>query len=124
MSVPRYGQPLTARETEILELVSQGLSYRQAGRTVRPAVSENTAKAHMQHVLTKLGASTAPQAILLACRASLLDGRPRRHGDHAGYAAHIYRGETPCEACDAGEKAYKADYRARRKIREQEANAA
>lgn len=121
MSVPRYGQPLTARETEILRLVSQGRSYGEAARTVRPTVSENTAKAHMQHVLTKLGASTAPQAILLACQAGLLDGKPRRHGDHAGHAAHIYRGEEPCEACVEGEKAYKAAWRAKRKTRQREA---
>jgi hypothetical protein len=88
---------------------------------VRPRVTENTAKAHMQRVLTKLGAASMPHAVLLACQAGLLDGRPRRHGDHAGFAAHIYRGETPCDDCIAGEKAYKADYRARRKAREQEA---
>lgn len=115
MSIHRYGQPLTPREGEILQLVSQGLSYRQAGLRVRPAVTENTAKAHMQRVLTKLGASTAPQAVLLACQAGLLDGRPRRHGDHAGYAAHVYRGEDPCEACWDGERQYRAARRAARR---------
>lgn len=115
MSVPRYGQPLAPREMEILRLVSQGLSYGEAARAARPAVTENTAKAHMQHVLTKLGASTAPHAILLACQAGLLDGKPRRHGDHAGYAAHVYRGEDPCDDCWAGERAYRTERRAARR---------
>ncbi|WP_309140301.1 helix-turn-helix transcriptional regulator [Streptomyces sp. PKU-EA00015] len=115
MSIPRYGQPLGARETEILRLVSQGLSYGEAAGRLQPPVTENTAKAHMQRVLTKLGASTAPHAVFLACQAGILDGRPRRHGDHAGYAAHVYRGEDPCEACWDGERAYRAGRRAARR---------
>jgi hypothetical protein len=54
-------------------------------------------------------------AVLLACQAGLLDGKPRRHGDHAGFAAHQYRGEEPCEACWAGERAYRRDRKAARK---------
>jgi hypothetical protein len=69
----------------------------------------------MARVLDKLGAANAPHAVLLACRAGLLDGRPQRHGDHAGYVAHARRGEDPCDACDAGERAYRADLRANRK---------
>jgi DNA-binding CsgD family transcriptional regulator len=118
VSIPRYGQPLATRETEILLLVSQGFSYREAGQRVQPAVSENTAKAHMQHVLAKLGAHTAPHAILLACRAGLLDGRPQRHGDHAGFATHRYRGEEPCDECWEGERAYRRERRRARKARE------
>jgi DNA-binding CsgD family transcriptional regulator len=117
VSIPRYGQPLATRETEILLLVSQGLSYREAGLKVQPAVAENTAKAHMQRVLTKLGAHTAPQAVLLACQAGILDGRPRRHGDHAGYAAHIRAEEEPCGACVEGERAYRAEQRRTRRAR-------
>jgi hypothetical protein len=59
--------------------------------------------------------------VLLACHAGILDGRPRRHGDHAGYAAHVYRGEEPCDACRAGELEYRAGLRARNAMK---ANAA
>lgn len=112
MTAPRYGQPLTAREVEVLELASQGLSYGEAARQVQPRVSENTAKAHMQHVLTKLGASSAAHAVLLACRAGLLDGRPQRHGDHNGYEAHVRRRDAICEPCRDGERAYRAALKA------------
>ena len=109
MSVPRLGQPLAARETEVLQLVSKGLSYGETARRLQPAVSENTVKAHMKHVLTKLGARSAPHAVFLACQAGILDGRPQRHGDHAGYEAHRRRGEDPklCEPCRLGERAHR-----------------
>jgi len=110
VSTPRYGQPLGPREAEILRLVSQGLSYGEAARQVRPRISENTVKDFMRRVMTKLGAANAPHAVFLACQAGILDGRPRRHGDHAGYMAHVRRGEDPkqCEhGCWAGERAYR-----------------
>ena len=110
MSTPRYGQSLASREIQVLRLVSEGLSYGEVARQLEPVVSENTAKATMQHVLTKLGASSAAHAVFLACRAGILDGRPQRHGDHAGYMAHIRRGEDPkaCgHGCWAGEREYR-----------------
>jgi DNA-binding CsgD family transcriptional regulator len=115
MSTPRYGQPLARREIEVLYLTSQGYSYGESARRITPPVSENTVKAHMQHVLIKLGASSAPHAVLLACQAGLLDGRPQRHGDHAGYEAHRRRSETPCEECKAGERAHRSRYKGRQK---------
>ena len=124
MSTPRYGQPLGPREAEILRLVSQGLSYGEAARQLQPPVAENTAKAHMQRVLTKLGANHAPHAVLLACQAGILDGRLRRHGDHAGYVAHVRRGEDPkaCEhGCWAGERAYRNKFNSTRHDKEQAA---
>ncbi|QWA26811.1 LuxR C-terminal-related transcriptional regulator [Streptomyces osmaniensis] len=63
----------------------------------------------------KLGARDMAHAVFLACHAGLLDGRPQRHGDHAGFAAHRYRDEEPCEACWEGERAYRRDRRAARK---------
>jgi DNA-binding CsgD family transcriptional regulator len=64
-------------------------------------------------VFRKLGANNAPHAVLLACQAGILDGRPQRHGDHAGYAAHWYRGEDPCDACRRGERVYRNSRRTR-----------
>jgi hypothetical protein len=52
--------------------------------------------------------------VFLAVQAGLLDPR-RRHGDHAGFAAHRYRGEEPCEACWEGERAYRRERRAARR---------
>ncbi|MGW1160399.1 hypothetical protein ACWD48_19705 [Streptomyces sp. NPDC002519] len=37
--------------------------------------------------------------------------RRERHGDHAGYAAHIYRREDPCDLCKAGEREYRNNRR-------------
>jgi len=68
-------------------------------------------------VLRKLGARDMAHAVLLACRAGILDGRPRsqRHGDHVGYTNHQKRGEEACAACKAGESAYQVERRAARK---------
>jgi DNA-binding CsgD family transcriptional regulator len=113
------GPELTDRELEVLHGFAAGETHDETARRLYLAVK--TVEKTKTRIFRKLGATNAPHAVLLACRAGILDGQPRRHGDHAGYAAHIYRGETPCEACDEGEKAYKADWRARRKAREQEA---
>lgn len=107
------GPDLTARELEVLRGVATGLTYRQLA--ARWGIAEITVRGYGHRLMAKLGAASMPNAVLLACQAGLLDGRPRRHGDHAGYAAHVYRGETPCDDCEAGEKAYKAEWRARRK---------
>ncbi|MFD4912807.1 hypothetical protein ACFWNR_06245 [Streptomyces virginiae] len=71
--------------------------------------------------MEKLDAENAAHAVFLACRAGLLDGRPQRHGDHAGYAAHKYRGEDPKDCrhgCWEGEQAYRAAQRAALKARQ------
>lgn len=103
---------LTALERQTLELVAQGVTYQQIGR--QRGTSEIAPKNQMARVLRKLGAQTAAHAVLLACRAGILDGRPQHHGDHNGYEAHIRRGDRGdaiCDACRAGEKAYRADRR-------------
>lgn len=107
---------LDEREQRVLELSAAGFTYEHIARelgTGRPF----TAKLASQ-LLKKLGARSMPQAVLLACRAGLLDGRPQRHGDHAGYEAHRRRGEDPklCEACSAGEREHKAALRARQRL--------
>jgi DNA-binding CsgD family transcriptional regulator len=97
---------LTTLEQGTLELVANGLTFEQIGRQV--GISAHAAELRMWRAKQKLGGTTTPHAILLACRAGLLDGRPRRHGDHAGYMAHRRRGEDPCEACRDGERAHRA----------------
>lgn len=52
---------LTARELEIVELVSQGLSNRQVGRQL--FISEATVKSHLVHVFGKLGTTSRTGAV-------------------------------------------------------------
>jgi non-specific serine/threonine protein kinase len=55
----RAASPLTAREDQIAALVAEGLSNREiAGRLV---ISKRTVDAHVEHILTKLGASSRVQ---------------------------------------------------------------
>jgi len=107
---------LTAHELRVLELVSLGRTHQEiaAELTLTPKGVTPT----VSRAIRKLGARNAPHAVLLACRAGLLDGRPQRHGDHAGFTAHQRRGETPCDACVQGELDYQAE---RRRIRRENA---
>lgn len=106
-------RPLTARQLNALELASLGKTHTQIGRQL--GIDEKSVGKLFTEVFRKLGAVNMPNAVLLAARAGLLNGRPQRHGDHAGFAAHKYRGEEPCEACWEGERAYRTDRRAARK---------
>jgi ATP/maltotriose-dependent transcriptional regulator MalT len=53
--------PLSPREHEVLELISQGLTDRQIGEVL--FISPGTAKVHGRHVLEKLGARTRAEAV-------------------------------------------------------------
>ena len=105
---------LTPLEQETLELVADGLTFPQIGRRLNSTTS--AAELRMQRVMRKLGAASSAQAVILACRAGILDGRPQRHGDHAGYEAHRRRGETPCEACRVGEREHRSRYKSRQGV--------
>ncbi|MER5277749.1 helix-turn-helix transcriptional regulator [Streptomyces sp. NPDC002809] len=96
---------LTAHELRVLELVAHGHTQEEIARQLFTTPKGITPT--VNRAMRKLGAANAPHAVLLACQAGLLDGRPRRHGDHAGFAAHVYRGEEPCERCWEGERAYR-----------------
>jgi DNA-binding NarL/FixJ family response regulator len=54
---------LTKRETEVLGLLSQGLTNSEIAN--RLFISESTAKVHVRHILSKLGAKTRVQAALI-----------------------------------------------------------
>jgi DNA-binding CsgD family transcriptional regulator len=113
------GEPaprLAPRELETLTLVSQGLTHAEIGTLL--VMTPKGVTATVNRAVAKLGARNAPHAVLLACQYGVLDGRPQRHGDHAGFAAHRYRGEEPCEACWEGERAYRRERRAARKARQ------
>lgn len=66
--------PLSAREIEVLALASQGCTNNQIG--TRLHISPATVKTHMEHILTKLGATTRTQAVLIAHQEGLFPHDP------------------------------------------------
>ena len=62
---------LTPREREVLRLVVEGQSNKEIGRTL--SISEDTAKKHVQTILSKLGVSDRTQAAVKAVRAGLVE---------------------------------------------------
>jgi DNA-binding NarL/FixJ family response regulator len=63
-------EPLTAREREVLELVSQGLSNKLIARSLQ--ISEHTVKFHISSISTKLGASSRTDAVSRGVRRGLI----------------------------------------------------
>jgi DNA-binding NarL/FixJ family response regulator len=64
---------LTARERQVLELIVAGCANKRIA--VELGISEKTVKAHVGHVLAKLGVSDRTQAALLAVREGLVSSR-------------------------------------------------
>lgn len=62
--VPDSFSTLTARETDVLELLSQGLTNRQIGEQLH--LAEKTVKHHMTVILQKLHVRTRTEAALMA----------------------------------------------------------
>ncbi|MFD8577351.1 LuxR C-terminal-related transcriptional regulator [Streptomyces virginiae] len=113
MTAPARPQ-LTEREREVLHLASEGLTYEEIAK--RLYVIPRRVTDIKTSALRKLGARNIANGIFLACRAGILDGRPQRHGDHAGYEAHRRRGEEPCDACRVGEREHRASMRAAKAV--------
>lgn len=63
-------EELTRRELEVLELVAEGFTNKEIGRTLFTA--GDTAKKHVQSIIGKLGASDRTHAVMLAARAGLI----------------------------------------------------
>lgn len=61
---------LSERERQILQLIAAGLSNAEIGTELY--LSEATVKAHVTHILTKLGAGNRVQAAITAYRAGLV----------------------------------------------------
>jgi DNA-binding NarL/FixJ family response regulator len=63
-------QEPTAREIEVLQLISDGLVNREIGQ--RLFLSEETVKSHVRHLLAKLQARSRAHAVAVGFRRSLI----------------------------------------------------
>jgi DNA-binding NarL/FixJ family response regulator len=63
-------EDLTAREFEVLRLVSMGLGNKEIA--ARLAISEHTAKFHISSILSKLHAASRTEAVSLGIRRGLI----------------------------------------------------
>ena len=64
------GQEPTAREIEVLQLISDGLVNREIGQ--RLFLSEETVKSHVRHLLAKLQARSRAHAVAIGFRRGLI----------------------------------------------------
>ena len=69
---PPPADPLTPRERDVLELIVAGMANKRIALEL--GLSEKTVKAHVGHVLAKLGVADRTQAALLAVRTGLVPG--------------------------------------------------
>lgn len=63
---PPPAESLTARELEVLQLLAEGLSNKVIAQ--RLAISDHTAKFHVNAILAKLGADSRTEAVVRAAR--------------------------------------------------------
>jgi DNA-binding NarL/FixJ family response regulator len=63
-------EALTAREREVLQLMAKGLPNKSIAREL--AISEHTVKFHVNAILSKFGAQSRTEAVVLASRAGLV----------------------------------------------------
>ncbi|HMQ33038.1 MAG TPA: response regulator transcription factor [Chloroflexaceae bacterium] len=63
-------EPLTAREGEVLALLSQGLPNKQIA--LRLQISEHTVKFHIAAIFAKLGAASRTEAVSIGARQGLI----------------------------------------------------
>ncbi|MEV4041487.1 helix-turn-helix domain-containing protein [Streptomyces sp. NPDC049744] len=114
MRAARPGMPLVEREIEVLRLIAEGGSYAEVAAELQ--LAHASVKNYAHSAIKKLGARSQAHAVHLAHLAGVL--RRERHGDHAGFAAHVRRGEDPracTQGCPEGERAYRAERRQQRK---------
>jgi DNA-binding CsgD family transcriptional regulator len=68
--VKEHEQEPTARESEVLQLVADGLVNREIG--VRLFLSEETVKSHIRHLLAKLQARSRAHAVAVGFRRRII----------------------------------------------------
>jgi NarL family two-component system response regulator LiaR len=67
---PQPGDSLTSRELEVLGLMGEGLNNPKIA--TRLIISRSTARAHVSHILSKLGVTNRSEAVALALRKRLI----------------------------------------------------
>jgi len=70
-AIPAVPTPFTARESEVLELLRQGLTYREIAS--RLALSPKTVEKHVGAIMRKTGASNRTAAVMTALDSGWLD---------------------------------------------------
>ncbi|MCW1921354.1 response regulator transcription factor [Luteolibacter arcticus] len=73
-SAPGNFQDLTARESEILDLLSKGLLYKEIAEQLK--VSYNTVNNHVRHIYEKLHVNTRTEAVAIYFESRSLPERP------------------------------------------------
>ncbi len=63
-------EPLTPRETEVLQLLARGLANKEIARDL--GIGEKTVKTHVSNILSKMGVLSRTQAALQAVRMGLV----------------------------------------------------
>jgi len=63
-------EPLTERETEVLQLLARGQSNKEISQALH--IGEQTVKTHVSHILDKLDVPSRTQAALYALRSGLV----------------------------------------------------
>jgi DNA-binding NarL/FixJ family response regulator len=66
----RVTDPLTARERDVLAMISQGCSNKRIARTLE--ISPETVKSHVKHIFLKLEVGTRIEAVFRAVSLELL----------------------------------------------------
>ena len=70
---PQLPAGLTAREVEVLRLLAVGLKHSEIAEHL--VISRKTARNHIEHIYTKIGASNRATASLFAARHGLISDR-------------------------------------------------
>ena len=88
---------LSARESEVLQLVAAGHRNRDIGKLL--FISEETVKAHLRHIMEKLGARDRTHAVVLADRRGIVRLDSDRWGGGAGETNTFPSGQDRDRPC-------------------------
>jgi DNA-binding NarL/FixJ family response regulator len=109
---PKPGADLSARELEVLDLLTLGLSNGQiAGRL---QISRNTVRHHVQNILGKLGVVNRTEAVALALQHGLVSHSVEQPGEASTRSdSSTVAGEEEREAADEEEASWPRTTRSR-----------
>ncbi len=82
---PERPETLTERETDVLQLLTQGASNKEIAHAL--SLGEKTIKTHISNILSKLGVQSRTQAALLAVRLGLAPANAPRSKEIVTYSS-------------------------------------